>query len=215
VLGNHELMMLNFLGYYASRLHSRKAYPSGSGEWIDAALSKNRKALLRLADRVAALPLAIHVEGDVPFNVTHAELNSMISPRSRRFNEQTIDIHNADVFTSSRGNISAALQGDLLTLQFAQHSVQLSATPLANLPLTYAGHSPVRHVTVHDSHVYIDQGVCAGSGKRAAVVPPTVLDPRQFAYWLGGVASASGRAAAAAIRPAMNPFDRPASVAFA
>ena len=41
-LGNHELMLLNFLHCYASRLHSRKSFPSGGGEWINEAISKNR-----------------------------------------------------------------------------------------------------------------------------------------------------------------------------
>ncbi len=63
VLGNHELMLLNYLGYYASELHSRKSYVSGGGEWVNEAISRNPKGLDRLADRVAALPLAIHVEG--------------------------------------------------------------------------------------------------------------------------------------------------------
>jgi len=56
VLGNHELMLLNFLGYYASRLHSRKSYPTGGGEWINEAISKNRKALARLAEPDARIP---------------------------------------------------------------------------------------------------------------------------------------------------------------
>jgi serine/threonine protein phosphatase 1 len=215
VLGNHELMLLNYLGYYASRTHSRKSYPTGSGEWIDAAFSKHRKALARLADRVAALPLAIHVEDDTPFNVTHAGLNPAGSGRGGLFDRKTIDIHKAEVITSYRGNVGAALKSDRLALQFARHSVHLSPTPLADLPLTYAGHSPLRHVTVHNSHVYIDQGVCAGSSRRSAAVPPTVLDHRLFAYWLGGAASASGRAAAAADRPGFRPSVFGASVALA
>jgi len=55
-------------------------------------------------------------------------------------------------------------------------------TPLADFPITYAGHSPVRDVTVHDSYVYIDQGVCARSSKRAAHTHPPCSTNRKFAY---------------------------------
>lgn len=201
VLGNHEMMLLNFLGYYASRLHSRKSFPTGGGEWINEAISTNQKAVAKLADRIASLPLSIHVDGDIPFNVTHASLHAVVSKRGNLVNDETICIDKADIITASRDTISAARKSDLLTLRFTQHSVQISQTPLSDLPITYAGHSPVRHVTVHNSYVYIDQGVCVQSSKRAAHVPPTVLDHREFAYWLGGVATARERAVRASIRP--------------
>jgi serine/threonine protein phosphatase 1 len=61
VLGNHELMLLNFLGYYGSRIHSRRSFPTAGGDWITAAISKSRKAVAALADAVASPPVAIHV----------------------------------------------------------------------------------------------------------------------------------------------------------
>jgi serine/threonine protein phosphatase 1 len=200
VLGNHELMLLNFLHCYGSRLHSRKSYPTGGGEWISEAITRNRKEVARLAERIAALPLAIHVEGDVPFNVTHGDLPPMDFMQDGLSGNQTVCMHKADNITSSRDNIGAALKMDLMSLRFAQHSVRISPTPLAEIPITYAGHSPVRDVTVHNSYVYIDQGVCARMAKRAAPIPPTVLDHRKFAYWLGGVASARRHAAPGSIR---------------
>jgi len=215
VLGNHELMLLNFLHCYASRLHSRKSFPSGGGEWINEAISKNRKTVMRLADAMASLPLAIHVEGPVPFNVTHADLH--FGPRKHHLlSDETICIHKADLITSSRDKVGAALKSDLLELRFAQHPVQISPTPLGELPITYVGHSPTRHVTVHDSYVYIDQGVCARASKRAAEAPPTVLDHRKFAYWLGGVSMAcAGAAAKASMRPADGASVAVGSVEFA
>jgi hypothetical protein len=51
----------------------------------------------------------------------------------------------------------------------------------------------VLHVTVHNSYVYIDQGVCLPAGHGSAATPPTVLEHRQFAYWVHGVAAARGR----------------------
>lgn len=200
VLGNHELMLLNLLHCYGSRLHSRKSYPTGGGEWICAAISANRKAITRLTERIATLPLAIRVEGDVPFYVTHADLPPIDADQDNGSADGTICMHRADHITSTRDKISAALKANLMGLRFAQHSVQISQTPLAEIPITYAGHSPVRDVTVHNSYVYIDQGVCARSAKRAAHTPPTVLDHRKFAYWLGGVASARRRPAPGPMR---------------
>jgi len=110
VLGNHELMLLNFLARYPSRIHSRKAFASGGGEWIHDAVAKHRKALSRLTDRIAALPVAIHVEGEVPFNVTHGDLHPLGSRQAQLFDEETICIHKADQITTSRENISAALK---------------------------------------------------------------------------------------------------------
>jgi serine/threonine protein phosphatase 1 len=199
-LGNHELMLLNFLGYYTSRLHARKSFSTGGGEWVNDALSRNRKALLRLADRVASLPLAIHVEGESPFNVLHGDLAPIGAKQGSLFVDATICVHKADAVTSSRGNITAALKSDLLDLSFAQRSVRISPSPLGELPITYVGHSPTRHVTVHNSYVHIDQGVCARTSKASAQMPPTVLDHRKFAYWLSGVATACGRAAMASGR---------------
>lgn len=203
VLGNHELMLLNFLGYYGSRVHSRKSYPSGGGEWITDAIAKNSKDIERLADRVSALPLAIHVEGDVPFNVTHGDLTPIGSRQDALLGARNICVHKADAVTSSRVHFAAAMESDLLGLRFAQHPVQISPSPIGSLPMTYVGHSPIRHIIVHDSYIYIDQGVCAPSSKRASATLPTVLDHRRFASWLRGAATARQRASEASPRLVM------------
>ena len=65
VLGNHELMLLEYLGYYTSRLPARKAYPSSAGEWVADAISRHPKAFDKLAARVASgdslAALAAHI----------------------------------------------------------------------------------------------------------------------------------------------------------
>lgn len=209
VLGNHELMLLNFLGYYGSRLHSRKTYASGVGEWVNEAIARNPKVVARLADRVAALPLAIHVEGDVPFNVTHGDLCPIGSRQDVLLSEARICVHKADASATSRSKFGEALRSELLGLRFDRHPVQISPSPMGELPVTYVGHSPVRHITIHDSYVYIDQGVCAKTPKRPDPVLPTVLDHRRFAYWLNGVATARGRALSQ--RPRNDSTTRPAA----
>lgn len=192
VLGNHELMLLNHLGYYDSRIHSGKSFACGSGQWVNEAVAKNRKLLRKLADRLAALPLALHVEGAVSFNVTHGDLLPIGSRQEVLLGDEMVCIHQADASTSSRLNIGEALKSGLLGLRFAEHPVQISDTPLGELPITYVGHSRVRHVTVHNSYVYIDQGV-GEHPLRSERRPPTVIDHTKFSFWLGGVVTARER----------------------
>lgn len=189
VLGNHELKLLNYLNYYSSRVHCRTSFPAGAGEWIIGALAKKPKLVARLADRVAALPLALHVDCDVPFNVMHADLHTIGSTQASLFCDETVCVHEADLLTSSRANIGEALKSDLMGLSFAQRSVRISGTPLGELLMTYVGHSPLRHITVHKSYVYIDQGICDRAARPADRKRPTVLHHVEFASWLQGVAT--------------------------
>ena len=156
-------------------------------------MTRQPRLLGRLADRVAALPLAIHADGDLPFNVMHGDLHPVGSQQDHLFSAQSICIHKADVLATSRGNIGSVLRDDLVALAFARHEVRISPSPMGRMPMTYVGHSPMSQITVHNSYVYIDQGVCPRSTRRAAGVTPTVLDHHRFAYWLGGVASARAR----------------------
>ncbi len=197
VLGNHELMLLNYLDHYDSRTHSRKAFASVHGQWIREAVAKNRKLLGKLAGRLAELPLALHVEGVVSFNVTHGDLLPIGSRQEDLLGDETVCMHRADAATSSRLNFGGALKCAMFGLRFAEHSVQISNRPIGELPITYVGHSRIRHVTVHNSYVYIDQGVQAHpdpSERR----PPTVIDHAKFAFWLGGVVTARERMTAGA-----------------
>jgi hypothetical protein len=162
------------------------------------AAERHRKTLTRLADRVAALPLAIHVAGELPFNVMHGDLLPLGSSQEKLLRDYTICVHKAGCLTSSRRNIAAALRLKSLGLRFAEHQVQISPTRMGALPITYAGHSPVRCVTVHNSYVYIDLGVNAPGAGQATATPPTVLDHHRFARWLSGVTTARARLPAAA-----------------
>jgi serine/threonine protein phosphatase 1 len=194
VLGNHELMLLNFLGSYGSRVHSRKSYATGGGGWILDALARHHKSVERLAERIADLPLVLSVDDDVPYNVTHSSLPTQRMDDAAPFTE-TVSMHVADHITSSRDNIGAAMKSDLTDLQFGAHAVQISQAPLSDFPITYVGHSPVRDVTIHNSYVFIDQGVGIRSAKRVGPSGPTVIDHHEFSHWLGGVASAHALAA--------------------
>lgn len=193
VLGNHEMLLLNYLGFYDSREHSRKAYVKGGGQWIGEAVNGRRKAITRLAEKVAALPFALEVEGDGEvFNVTHADLLSLGGGQKALVSEPNIGVHEVERATSSRKNITEASRLGFDLLHYTDHPVRVTALPFGDQPITYVGHSPVEHVSVHRSYVYIEQGV----GSR----PPTVLEHARFSRWLKGVAA--GRAAGDSIAPA-------------
>lgn len=194
VLGNHELMLLNYLRRYDSAVHSRKAFATGGGGWIVRALERNRRATHRLADRVAALPLVIHVEGKLPFNVMHSDLHPFGMRQDALLAAGRVCVHQADLATASRVNSAMTMKEALLELLFVDRRVRLSRTPIGELPITYVGHSRMRCVTVHRSYVYIDQGVRASSPRSPVPVPPTVLEHRSFGYWLLGVAKAHAHA---------------------
>lgn len=194
VLGNHELMLLNHLGYLGGRV--RKAMLGRAAEWVRDAMSRHPKALSRAAERIAGLPLALHVEAAVPFNVTHADLCALGGRQEALFASRKVSAELVRRATCSRRHLGGALRGPLLELSFCGDAVHVSPRPLGRMAMTYVGHSPLAHVLVHDSLVYIDQGVgVRPSGERRL---PTVLDHRQFAYWLGGVTMARGQEASAA-----------------
>ena len=192
VLGNHELMLLNYLRRYDSAVHSRKAFAAGGGGWIVRALKRDRRSMHRLADAVAALPLVIHVEGDLPFNVMHSDLHPIGVRQDALMAGGRVCVHQADIATASRINSSVTIKEAMLELPFADRPVRLSRTPIGELPISYVGHSRMRCVTVHRSYVYIDQGVRVPSSRNPVPVPPTVLEHRSFGYWLLGVARAHG-----------------------
>lgn len=112
---------------------------------------------MRLAERVAALPLAIHVEGEVPFNVTHGDLDLVGSRQDDVFGDESVCVHKAEAMTKSRQNFGEASRPALLGLQFGPRAVQISPTPLGALPFTNVGHSPLQQVTVPNPNVYIDR----------------------------------------------------------
>jgi serine/threonine protein phosphatase 1 len=190
VLGNHELMFLQRMRSRVEQADRTRPISSAGNDWVANAIAGERSLLARLVQRVATLPLAIHVDASVPFNVTHANLPRIEATSGAPAGVQSICAQEAEKLTSSRTRIGEAIKAAQLVLRFEHHIVRTSQTPLAELPMTYAGHSPVREVSVHGSYVYVDQGVCSRANKRAVDTPPTVLDHRRFAYWLGGVATA-------------------------
>lgn len=184
VLGNHELRLLHHLGYYRSRLHAGRDFSNGGGAWIVAALDQHRRLVQRLADRVALLPMALHVDAAVPFIITHGDLLPIGSNQTQLLRSDTISIHKAEAVTASRDNLSRAFKSPHTRRVFEQHPVHLTDEPLGSLPLTYVGHSPVRQITVHNSYVYIEQGVSRLPRPGGTSAALTLLEHERFSTWL-------------------------------
>jgi hypothetical protein len=179
VVGIHELMLLNYLDYYSSRIHCKRSFPAGSGSWINDALSHHRKLVSRMADRIASLPLSLHVDSQVAFNVMHGDLHPIGSRQECLFRHETIGVHKADCITSSRTNINQALKSDSpapgsrgIPSRSAKHPSANCRSPMSAIPGS-AHHGP-------QPYVYIDQVSVCGPwdirirGRRRCSITPSL-----------------------------------------
>jgi serine/threonine protein phosphatase 1 len=165
VLGNHEMRVLSFLGFFRSRHNNGEAYVLKKGGWLIQALHTHRRRVLALAEQAATLPLAIRVGERENYQVMHGDLQPLGTRQAELFAQDTIDIHLAERLTASRGHLNQVLASDLKPLRFEQHIVDVSSTPKGPLPLTYVGHSPMPKVTVHKL-ACVRRPACGRSGDR-------------------------------------------------
>lgn len=213
VLGNHELTLLQALGCCSSRAPGRKdARPGPGSAWIADAVDRHRRQLMRLADRLRVLPLMMEVEADVPFRVVHSEWDrSAAGPPDDRAGEgepAQVPIALAERLTSSREHHLRRARAGGTVLRYLDRPVEVGPEPLAGRCLTYLGHTPTRHLTVQDAHVYLEQGI--GAVGRFATRVPTVLDARHFGLWLHGVSSAMTDGRHGSMTPRSTPSAAPA-----
>ena len=190
VLGNHELMLLQFLRCYDSRRFGRKSWAARQGAWVAEAMARHPKRMERLRVALMAMPLALHVDDDVPFRVQHADIDLRHARQSSKPEDASVPVADAEEMTCSRANLATLDRGHSQLLPFDGRMVRLSDRFLGSLPLTYVGHSPLPEITLHRSHVYIDQGVAAPARRFTHPRLPTVLEHRAFGYWLLGVSRA-------------------------
>lgn len=183
VAGNHELMLLNHLGHYGSRRFDRKAFAHGPGAWVSEVVASRAAVLERLAQRVAALPLSIRVDDDVPFHVLHGDAVPLDSAPQALVSRPGIRVDRAEQVATSRRNLADASDAAWRLRAFGGVPVRLSDRPMAALPPTYVGHTRTPCITVHASHVYLEQGV-GQRGHDGQPRPPTVVEHRAFARWL-------------------------------
>lgn len=187
VLGNHELMLLHFLRCYDSRRFARKSWAARQGSWVADALTRHSKRMERLRLALMALPLVLQVDHDRPYQVMHADIDPRQPPQPASAEDASVPVNEAEDMACSRANLASLNRGSSRLLPFDGRMVRLSACQLGPLPLTYVGHSPLPEITLHRSHVYIDQGVAAPGRRFAHPRLPTVLEHHAFSQWLHGL----------------------------
>ena len=191
VLGNHELMLLHFLRCYDSRRFGRKSWATRQGAWVAEAMARHPKRLERLRLSLMALPLSLQVEGELPFRVMHADVDPRHAAHQPESDRASVAVHEAEEMTCSRANLASLDRGSSRLLDFDGRPVRLSRRLNGPMPLTYVGHSPLAEITVHQSHVYIDQRVCEADRKGGPASLPTVVEHQAFGAWLRGVSVAA------------------------
>lgn len=162
VLGNHEAMLLAWLGVRGSPDHTPDDFLFNGGYWL-LQLTATQKATLQhqLIPLVAALPLVLRVNDTLePFNVAHAEATEL----SKRGALTDVDLAQRDLLklsgplTWGRRLVKDALQvmaPDTAWIQGVRISPR-SRHP--GLSLTYVGHTKLTAPILHHSHVFMDCG---------------------------------------------------------
>ncbi|MDZ5455268.1 metallophosphoesterase [Azohydromonas lata] len=192
-LGNHEAMLLTWLGRRESDWHDAQEFTDNGGAWAEALLeSATRRDLeefAELATLVEQLPLVLMVDDtDMPFNVAHTDLFPLLRKlRAADGTPQSLQASlgrlgplpctRADAALWSR---KLAYEADRCCAQcpparLAGDHLMVSDTPYeAGLALTYVGHTPTPALRLHRSRLFIDRGAvyadAAGSSWRLALL---------------------------------------------
>lgn len=188
VLGNHEFDLLRRVGVLDVAKPERRAL-GPAGDWVDALGSKARRRLMDLAERLVLRPLILLVADDSPFFVLHGDFDPLGPALRGALGPSTVPLSAAVRCASSRARLARA-RFQAAPLSFCGHTVQLSTTPWARTTLTYAGHSPVPCISVHDSQVYLEQRAASRKSPSATLA---LVEHRAFSRWLEGALAARGQ----------------------
>jgi serine/threonine protein phosphatase 1 len=182
VLSNHESMLLTYSGRTYSRHHSPNDFIRNGGDWVNRLSdSETTGELEALLDIVMELPLMLIVDGSIPFNVIHGDLLPIGFIQKDIESSKTISRVEADSSVWSRDLIQTA-GGTLTDVDLIEgREVILSDEPLLKgLNITFVGHTILKKIVVHNSHVYIDQGAYQRVNKGNIEFGLTMLDANKF-----------------------------------
>lgn len=202
IVGNHEDMLLCYLGKRGSTYHSAPDFIRNGGRWVHSLDDAGRTELNGdLLHRVLALPYVITVgEGTDTFHVTHAELmtgdpeENYWLALSKSPNEYPVNRILTDAMLSEEAlsdMVNALTWGRrLITKVKAKESREIktpagkllvSQQPMhPGLSLTYVGHTVLKQMVLHESHLFIDRGAF----KRKADTCLLVLNHDNVRAWL-------------------------------
>lgn len=174
VQGNHEAMLLTWLGLRSSFEYSPATFIRNGGDWVYELSDDEMDYLCRvIAPRVQALPLVLTVaDAQQPFHVAHAELLKHGPGLPLLTDDELTDALIEELsfpLTWGRRLVKDALNDlyirgklDLDTVQCSLPRCEdIAVTDLPfepGLSLTYVGHSILPFALLHRSHAFIDRG---------------------------------------------------------
>lgn len=175
VRGNHEQMLLDFMGLElgASRGTAQDFIPNGGG-WIHS-LTLAQKELFYdvLAPRLVRAPLLLKVGygGLQPFNVVHSELMSADGALIGTKDLTTKTVVDRRVSMTWGRRLVKLAAKEITNGYQAVGGVWLTANSVnPRLHPTYVGHTVVTNPVMHRSHIFIDGGAYKESGETKLVV---------------------------------------------
>lgn len=175
-LGNHEAMLLTWLGRRHSDWHDAEDFTDNGGQWaedlLETAGRRDLTEFWELATLVERLPLVLTVDDTVmPFNVSHGDLLPLLevrragsrwqrTPQERLRHLKPLASEHADAAVWGR---TLAFETDEVRpcaqARLADDVLVVSATPVEpGLALTYVGHTPMPTLRLHRSRLFIDRG---------------------------------------------------------
>lgn len=159
VAGNHEDMLLSYFYLRDSIYHRPASIFRNGGDWLTTITSDERDELENdLLPRVMALPYVITVDqGQTSFHVVHAEL---MVPLDAISSDRTG--HVVAQMTWSRRLISQVTSETWTKRRTPHGTLIMSHQPWEpNHALTFVGHTPLKMLVMHRSHLFIDGGAYA------------------------------------------------------
>ena len=162
VVGNHEAMLLTYLGLRGSDYHLPRWFLHNGGTWELSLTDPERKYLMEtLGSVLLELPVVLHVDHPVaPYNVVHSELigrthdavlrdYELGEALAKKFYTQfTWGRRMARTAVSDVRESSPVIEGVHITSNYEE----------PGLSVTYVGHSILPMPVMHRSHVYLDRG---------------------------------------------------------
>jgi serine/threonine protein phosphatase 1 len=162
VVGNHEAMLLTYLGLRGSDFHLPRDFLYNGGGWI-LGLSASELAYLTdtLAPLLMGMPVVIRVDHFVaPYNVVHSELMGRTRDHVLKDHELGEDLAKKFYthFTWGRRMAPSALS-DVREASPVIEGVHIASNyEEPGLSLTYVGHNILPLPVMYRSHVYLDRG---------------------------------------------------------
>lgn len=180
VRGNHESMLLNYLGIERAMLSSPRDFIDNGGDWVLRLSSTEKAELMQIVlQKVRFMPYQVFVKDTLlPFYVTHSGhgiLGERISSPDEVDNLSEYELEQLlwerDFLKSALSDLgSLAVKTKMASYLLSRNTLELDHNPVhlktkTRLShLVYAGHNSLRIPILAQDHFFIDTG-CGKSGR--------------------------------------------------